>query len=295
MRKRQAGAIPVDSLLEAVDVVKAISYLNPTTGDGVGIIGGSGGQSVSMSDDFVRAGLKVPTFSQPTLEAMSSFFQLIGASYFNPVDVGGINRSNMQSIIELMAMDSNVDAVAILVGSGTRRRDLDEVKSRLELYRDARDKVGKPFLSIFWAPIPYRDADLLGELEQTLQEVGIPSFVNPERAANVLELLKMNGGNSSGTGIGCVSWDGSVHPDQFWRHHSFGNVRERLFSDIWTDTSEELLGKLRERKKYLKGRCAACKWLDICNGNFRVRAEAVSGDIWAEEPDCYLTDEEIGL
>ncbi|MDP6524419.1 MAG: 12,18-didecarboxysiroheme deacetylase [Kiritimatiellia bacterium] len=118
---------------------------------------------------------------------------------------------------------------------------------------------------------------------------------NPERAANVLELLKMNGGNSSGTGIGCVSWDGSVHPDQFWRHHSFGNVRERLFSDIWTDTSEELLGKLRERKKYLKGRCAACKWLDICNGNFRVRAEAVSGDIWAEEPDCYLTDEEIGL
>lgn len=118
---------------------------------------------------------------------------------------------------------------------------------------------------------------------------------NPERAANVLELLKMNGGNSSGTGIGCVSWDGSVHPDQFWRHHSFGNVRERLFSEIWTDTSEDLMGKLRERKKYLKGRCAACKWLDICNGNFRVRAEAVSGDIWAEEPDCYLTDEEIGL
>lgn len=118
---------------------------------------------------------------------------------------------------------------------------------------------------------------------------------DPARAAEVLELLKMNGGNSSGTGIGCVSWDGSVHPDQFWRHYSFGNVRQRPFSEIWSDTSEPLLGKLRERKKHIKGRCAACKWLDICNGNFRVRAEAVTGDVWESEPDCYLTDEEIGL
>ena len=118
---------------------------------------------------------------------------------------------------------------------------------------------------------------------------------DPERAAAVLELLKMNGGNSTGTGIGCVSWDGSVHPDQFWRHYAFGNVKERPFSEIWTDTSDDLMAKLRNRKQHVKGRCAACKWLDICNGNFRVRAEAVSGDIWAEEPDCYLSDEEIGL
>ena len=37
------------------------------------------------------------------------------------------------------------------------------------------------------------------------------------------------------------------------------------------------------------------KWLDICAGNFRVRAEAVSGDVWAPDPACYLTDEEIGI
>ena len=118
---------------------------------------------------------------------------------------------------------------------------------------------------------------------------------DPERAEGVLKLLEMNGGNSSGTGIGCVSWDGSVHPDQFWRHYSFGNVKDRPFSEIWTDLSDDLMNKLRHRKDYIKGRCAKCKWLNICNGNFRVRAEAVSGDLWAEEPDCYLTDEEIGI
>lgn len=118
---------------------------------------------------------------------------------------------------------------------------------------------------------------------------------NPARAKDVLELLKWNEGNNSGRGIGCVSWDGEVYADQFWRHHSFGNIKDRPFSQIWMDTSETLMGKLKEKKKHVKGRCATCNWLDVCGGNFRVRAEAVSGDIWAPDPACYLTDEEIAL
>ncbi|APH38131.1 12,18-didecarboxysiroheme deacetylase [Methanohalophilus halophilus] len=120
----------------------------------------------------------------------------------------------------------------------------------------------------------------------------------PERAAEVLDLMKMNGGNSTGVGIGCVSWDGTVHPDQFWRHYTIGNIRDRPFSEIWTDLSDNLLAGLKDRKPLLKEhakRCGQCKWLDICNGNFRVRAEAVYGNAWADDPACYLTDEEIGL
>ena len=118
---------------------------------------------------------------------------------------------------------------------------------------------------------------------------------DPERAAEVLELLKMNEGNSSGRGIGCVSWDGEVHADQFWRHYSFGNVRQRPFSEIWSDTSEPLIGKLKNKKEHVTGRCAKCQWLDVCGGNFRVRAEAATGDLWAPDPACFLTDEEIGI
>lgn len=120
---------------------------------------------------------------------------------------------------------------------------------------------------------------------------------NPERAAEVFELLSMNQGNSSGIGIGCVSWDGSVHADQFWRHYSFGNVRERPFSEIWNDLSDELMAGLKNRKLLIKAHgdsCARCKWFDVCNGNFRVRAEAVYGNVWADDPACYLTKEEIG-
>jgi len=118
---------------------------------------------------------------------------------------------------------------------------------------------------------------------------------SPERAYKALELLRRNGGNSSGIRIGAVDYAGNVHPDQFWWHYSPGNVLKRKFGDIWEDTSEPLMRGLKNRKELLKGRCARCSYLDICNGNLRVRAEAVHGDIWAEDPACYLTDEELGI
>ena len=118
---------------------------------------------------------------------------------------------------------------------------------------------------------------------------------DPQRADRALRLLQANGGNNSGIKIGAVDDRGNVHPDQFWWHYSLGNVRQRKFGDIWTDTSEPLLRGLKNRKSLLKGRCAQCQYLDLCNGNLRVRAEAVFGDVWAEDPACYLTDTEIGI
>ena len=115
---------------------------------------------------------------------------------------------------------------------------------------------------------------------------------DPARAAEILELLEMNEGNSTGVGIGCVSWDGEVYPDQFWRNRPLGNVRKRPFSEIWTDEKNEFLMKLKEKKKHVTGRCATCVWLSVCGGNFRARAES-AGDIWGPDPACYLTDEEI--
>lgn len=118
---------------------------------------------------------------------------------------------------------------------------------------------------------------------------------DPRRAEEVFELLQYNEGNNTGRGIGCISWDGKVHADQFWRQHVFGNVLERPFSRIWDDPNIELLHKLKDKKPHVKGRCAKCRFLNICAGNFRARAEAYYGDIWAEDPACYLTDEEIGI
>ncbi|MCL5985237.1 MAG: radical SAM protein [Actinobacteria bacterium] len=118
---------------------------------------------------------------------------------------------------------------------------------------------------------------------------------DPQRATKILELLRLNGGNNSGIRIGAVDDQGNIHPDQFWWYYALGNVRQRKFGEIWMDTSEPLMRGLKNRKLLLKGRCARCRYLDLCNGNLRVRAEVVYGDVWAEDPACYLTDEEIGI
>ena len=120
---------------------------------------------------------------------------------------------------------------------------------------------------------------------------------NAERAEQVHKLMKWNGGgaNSSGIGIANIDTQGNVHPDQFWQAATLGNVKQRPFSQIWSDNSIPLLAKLRNRLPLLKGRCGQCRFQDICGGSFRVRAAQVYSDPWASDPACYLTNKEIGV
>ncbi len=113
------------------------------------------------------------------------------------------------------------------------------------------------------------------------------------RASDAMRLMLMNGGNSSGNGIGCISWDGEVYADQFSRYRSFGNVKARGFDEIWTDKSNEIMAQFKDKYPHVTGRCADCRFLYVCGGNFRARGEGVSSELWGVDPACYLTDEEI--
>jgi radical SAM protein with 4Fe4S-binding SPASM domain len=117
---------------------------------------------------------------------------------------------------------------------------------------------------------------------------------SPDRAEEVMQLLKMHGGCSAGTKFGNVDPLGNVHPCQFWQHVTLGNVRERKFSEIWNDQDNEFLIGMRRKSEMLKGRCGKCGFNFVCGG-CRIRAETVHGDIWAADPACYLSDAEIGV
>jgi Fe-coproporphyrin III synthase len=118
---------------------------------------------------------------------------------------------------------------------------------------------------------------------------------DPRKAQEILKLLRYNKGNASGIAVSCVDNRGFVHADQFWQGYTFGNVKERKFGEIWMDTKDEVMAGLKDRKNLIKGRCSHCRFLELCNANFRARAEAIYQDIWQEDPACYLTDEEIGV
>lgn len=116
----------------------------------------------------------------------------------------------------------------------------------------------------------------------------------PERVAHLRTHLTAWGGNASGVNVANIDNLGNVHPDTFWWHYDLGNVRQRPFSQIWSDRSDPIMAGLKAEPRRIKGRCDACQFFDICGGNTRVRALQLTGDPWEEDPACYLTDAEIG-
>ncbi len=110
----------------------------------------------------------------------------------------------------------------------------------------------------------------------------------PDRVEHLRAHLLAWGGNATGVNIANIDSQGEVHPDSFWGSYALGNVLERPFGEIWADTSDPLMRGLKQRPRPVRGRCATCPELALCNGNTRVRAWAETNDFWAEDPGCYL-------
>lgn len=165
----------------------------------------------------------------------------------------------------------------------TREERRDAVRRLCDLTRTYHE-AGNPIETLLVGN--YADAAYL--VEYAHRELG------PERATRVRKYLRRNGGDPTGERVADVDYRGNVHLTQFWQSYSLGNVRDRAFSAIWEDESNPLLAALREREIYLEGRCADCRYRDVCRGASRLRALSVHGDPFAEEPQCYLTDSERG-
>jgi len=105
------------------------------------------------------------------------------------------------------------------------------------------------------------------------------------------DLVKsMKGGCSAGDRVANVDPHGNVYPCQFARSRDFfvGNIRERPFSDLWTNSAHPVLARFREKPAHIGGKCGECGYLDLCGGGCRVRAYAKAGNFSAEDPFCFI-------
>jgi heme d1 biosynthesis radical SAM protein NirJ len=204
------------------------------------------------------------------------------------------NAQNLEPLLDL-AEAEDVDKIylshLVYAGRGNKNRGDD---AHWDITRHAMDAL----IARAWADVENgvsreyvtgnNDADAVYLLQWARRE-------HPDKVAHLAALLRRWGGNSSGVNIANIDNLGQVHPDTFWWHYTLGNVKERRFSDIWTDLSDPVMAGLKARPRAIKGRCGACVHKDICGGNTRVRALQLTGDPWAEDPACYLSDEEIGV
>lgn len=204
------------------------------------------------------------------------------------------NATNLEPLLDLAASE-DVDKIylshLVYAGRGNKNRGTD---AEWQITRNAMDLL----IERAWADIEAgtgreyvtgnNDADGVYLLKWAREN-------HPGKADHLELLLKRWGGNASGLNIANIDNLGNVHPDTFWWHYTLGNVLERPFPEIWSDVSDPVMAGLKQRPRPVKGRCGQCAHLDICGGNTRVRALQLTGDPWAEDPACYLTDEEIGI
>ena len=196
---KQYGAIPVVSIEELIDTVKALLYLSPVRGDRVAVAGGSGGQSVAIADVIVEAGLKMPLLTQESYDELATFFTLIGGSYGNPVDTGNMNRKEMKRILEILERDANIDSLVLL--TTVRFSDPAQLDRNVEVITSIRERSPKPVMAILFHSFLPEEVQKAGDIIQKLQDGGVPTFIALERGARALRntLDYYNLKNSIGT------------------------------------------------------------------------------------------------
>lgn len=115
---------------------------------------------------------------------------------------------------------------------------------------------------------------------------------NPSAAKDAEKLLLRQSGCPAAEKLMDIDYKGDVHPCPYWTTKTLGNVKNKKIGEIWVDKTNEFLAAMRDKTSHLKGKCGGCGYKSFCGG-CRVRAEMIYGDPFAEDPACYLSEEEI--
>jgi acyl-CoA synthetase (NDP forming) len=151
----------------------------------MGLVTMTGGPSVVITDTFAKHNLEIPTLSEASYESFQGFFNIIGGSCKNPIDMGmNWAGENFHDIMRILMDDPNIDAVVndLPLTFLFRRMALrPDFKERLfSTFTEMRQRYNKPLFAIVgFSPFEKEEVDMRREL----LEIGIPAFHNFERAA----------------------------------------------------------------------------------------------------------------
>ncbi len=189
---RQAGAIPVETFDEILDVIKLLQFAKTTTGTGVGLVAMTGGPSVIITDAFARAGLQVPLLSEVSYQELASFFNVIGGSFRNPLDSGGTigmgqSSQNLERLLSILDRDPHIDAIAMDTGAGLVaghwQTHPQALAGLLDTLANFAERSAKPFFVVLQ---PFAHEAALLSVREQFHARGIATFPNHDRAARAL-------------------------------------------------------------------------------------------------------------
>jgi len=177
---KQSGVVDVGSVVELLDVAKALSFLPPPRGGRVAVVSVQAGPAIIISDVCKSNGLTLPEFTEETRRRIESLLPPMTIRS-NPVDLAfAYSVETFMEVIRLVADDSNVDVVVVFqLHHPVAPVMVDEL---VGVFRES----GKPFLFCFNAPRSRSREEV-----ERLEKGGIPVYPTPERVARaVVGLVK---------------------------------------------------------------------------------------------------------
>ncbi len=181
----QAGVIRTDTLEQLFDVSLLLSTQPIPRGPNVGVITNAGGPGILLADACEAKGLKLPEFSESTVEQLRSFLPF-QAGVTNPVDmIASATPEHYQRAVEIVGKDPKVDSV-IVIYIPPQLHPPEEIP--LALGRAAGNvPLEKPVLTVFMS---YRGAPAVLSRGPRGR---IPSYSFPENAALALSAAEKYG------------------------------------------------------------------------------------------------------
>ena len=144
----------------------------------------TGGESVVITDAFGKQGLNVPRLTQKSYDEFATFFNVIGGSYQNPLDVSYNFGSPdvLRRLLRIMNDDDNVDFVGLEMFVSTMRMTSEKKNETFHeaIAEHAAAPSSKPFFTLVTATSAEREAV---DLRRQLTEKGILAFPSFQRAA----------------------------------------------------------------------------------------------------------------
>jgi len=139
---KQLGIIQVETLSELIDTIWALLYSPAPQGKNVSIITSSGGFSVIETDHCIKIGLKVPQFTDKTMEELRKLVPIAGTSIKNPLDAWPIFYSGtLPETIKTVGLDESINSVIIHVGDFSRFYRRHGVDTPEEIYKKSIDNL----------------------------------------------------------------------------------------------------------------------------------------------------------
>lgn len=187
---RQCGAITTNNLDETLDAIKALLWAKRPSGRRMALLAQTGGQSVSITDAFAKAGFEVPRFTDATYSQLGEFFNIIGGSYQNPLDMAGTIQGKMETldrILKIVDADPNVDGMAMelsaMFAARMWKRNPESLDQMLDALKVHGERSTKPFVVILH---PAHEAEYIATIQGKFHERRLPAFQSFERAAAAL-------------------------------------------------------------------------------------------------------------